>query len=99
MLGAIPKQSLVVLSFPEGAVLPFALQSPFTSTDLYSQQRIIAFPPMCGWPLPARLETGAHARIPFAGQGRPLYTADGLSGGVEEIDTLGKQVCASRPVV
>jgi hypothetical protein len=52
MLGAMPKQTLVIIQFPEEAFLPFALQRPFTSTDLYSRVRVIEFPQMCGWPLP-----------------------------------------------
>lgn len=52
MVGALPAQTLVIIQFPEDAFLPFALQRPFTSTDFYSQARIVEFPHMCGWPLP-----------------------------------------------
>lgn len=48
----LPKHTLVIIQFPDSVFLPFALQRPFTSVDLYSQARIIEFPSMSGYPLP-----------------------------------------------
>ena len=44
LVAAIPKQTLVIVQFREEPFLPFALQEPFTSTDLYSRVRVIEFP-------------------------------------------------------
>lgn len=52
MMGATPKQTLVIVQFREEEFLPFVLQEPFTSADLYSRVRIIEFSDMCDCSLP-----------------------------------------------
>ena len=44
IMTTIPKQTLVIIQFPDSVFLPFALQRPFTSTDLYSQARSLVSP-------------------------------------------------------
>ena len=51
MVEAMPKQSFVLISFREHGFLPFALQPPFTRSDLSSQVRIMEYPNMCDCPL------------------------------------------------
>jgi hypothetical protein len=68
MVEAMPKQSFVLISFREHGFLPFALQSPFTRTDLSSQVRIIEYPDMCDCPLPKwREKTKQFLGEEFAG--------------------------------
>jgi hypothetical protein len=43
-VAAMPEKSLVIVQLPGGAFLPFALQPPFTPTDLYARVDIIEPP-------------------------------------------------------
>jgi len=47
----VPKQALVIIPDAEDNSLPYPLQTPFASTDLYSRVRIIELPYACAFPL------------------------------------------------
>lgn len=62
-LRAMPSQNLVIIREPEEYIMPFVLQPPFTSADLYSRARIIEFPsayccPLSTWWEKTRLMLG-----------------------------------------
>ena len=47
----VPQETLVIIRFPEDAFLPFALQEPFVSDDVYSRASIVEQPSMSGFSL------------------------------------------------
>lgn len=51
-VGAMPQNSLLIILAPGGETLPFALQTPFASMDLYSRMQIIESPGMSSLPRP-----------------------------------------------